>query len=186
MISQMWVELLAPPKNAGWSNVFSSNKLEAEVFKLSFAIYVELFPWSWSQTFPCLETHKWTHQIYIFKVTMYHSPNGNISFPVWVLWNICCYCCSVTKSCPTLCNPMDCSTPGFLVLHYLQSLLKCMSIELVMPSNHLILCHPLLLLPSIFPSIRVFSNESALCIRWPKYWSFSISENSSEYSVAFL
>ena len=56
-----------------------------------------------------------------------------------------------------------------------QSLLKLMSIESVMPSNHLILCHPLLLLPSIFPSIRVFSSESALCIRWPKYWNFSIS-----------
>ena len=56
-----------------------------------------------------------------------------------------------------------------------QSLLKLMSIESVMPSNHLILCCPLLLLPSIFPSIRVFSNESALCIRWPKYWSFSFS-----------
>ena len=54
-----------------------------------------------------------------------------------------------------------------------QSLLKLMSIESVMPSNHLILCHPLLLLPSMFPSIRVFSNESVLCIRWPKYWSFS-------------
>ena len=64
-----------------------------------------------------------------------------------------------------------------------QSLLKFMSIELVMPSNHLVLCHPLLLLPLIFPSIRVFSNESALCIRWPKYWScsFSISP-SNEYS----
>ena len=62
-----------------------------------------------------------------------------------------------------------------------QSLLKLMSIEWVMPSNHLILCRPLLLLPSIFPSIRVFSNESVLCIRWPKDWSFSISP-SNEYS----
>ena len=62
-----------------------------------------------------------------------------------------------------------------------QCLLKLMSIELVMPSNHLILCHPLLLLPSISPSIRVFYNESALYIRWPKYWSFSISP-SNEYS----
>ena len=61
------------------------------------------------------------------------------------------------------------------------SLLKLMSIKLVMPSNHLILCHPLLLLPSIFPSIGFFSNESALCIRWPKYWSLSIS-CSNEYS----
>ena len=64
-----------------------------------------------------------------------------------------------------------------------QSLLKLMSIESVMPSNSLILCHPLLLLPSIFPSIRVFSNESVLCIRWPNYWSFSFSINpSNEYS----
>ena len=64
-----------------------------------------------------------------------------------------------------------------------QSLLKLMSIMLVMPSNHLILCRPLLLLPSIFPSIRVFSNELVLCIRWPKYWSFSFSISpSNEYS----
>ena len=64
-----------------------------------------------------------------------------------------------------------------------QSLPKLMSIESVMPSNHLILCHPLLLLPSIFPSIRVFSNELALCIRWPKYWSFSFNISpSNEYS----
>ena len=64
-----------------------------------------------------------------------------------------------------------------------QSLLKLMSIKLVMPSNHTILCHPLLLLPSVFPGIRVFSNESVLCIRWPKYWSFSFSISpSNEYS----
>ena len=94
---------------------------------------------------------------------------------------MCCY--SVTKSCPTLCNPMDCNTSGFSVLHYLPEFLKFMSIESVMPSNHLILCHPLLFLPSIFPSIRVFSNELALCIRWPKYWSFSFSISpSNEYS----
>ena len=72
--------------------------------------------------------------------------------------------------------------PGFPVLHQnSQSLLKLMSIESVMPSNHLILCHPLFLLPSIFPRIRVFSNESALCIRWPKYCSFNISP-CNEYS----
>ena len=64
-----------------------------------------------------------------------------------------------------------------------QNLLKLMSIESVMPSNHLILCHPFCLLPSIFISIRVFSNESAFCIRWPKYWSFSLSISlSNEYS----
>ena len=73
--------------------------------------------------------------------------------------------------------------PGFPVHPQLQSLLKLMSIDLVMPSNYLILCRPLFLLPSIFPSIRVFSNESALCIRWPKYLSFSFSISpSSEFS----
>ena len=76
---------------------------------------------------------------------------------------------------------MECRNPGFPV-HYLQSLLKLMSIKSVMPSNRLILCHPLLLLPPIFSSIRVFSNELALRIRWPKYWSFSIRP-SSEYSA---
>ena len=78
---------------------------------------------------------------------------------------------SSAQSCPTLCDPMDCSMPGLPV----RSLLKFMSIESVMPSNHLILCCPLLLLPSIFPSIRVFSNESVLYMRWPKYWSCSFS-----------
>ena len=80
---------------------------------------------------------------------------------------------------------MDCRTQGLPVHHqYSQSLLKPMSIESVMPSNHLILCRPLLLLPSIFPSIRVFSNKSVLPIRWPKFWSFSFSISpSNEYSV---
>ena len=78
---------------------------------------------------------------------------------------------------------MDCSTPGFHVHHQLLELTQLMSIESVMPSNHLILCHPLLLPPSVFSSIRVFSNESVLCIRWPKYWSFSFSISPSyEYS----
>ena len=90
---------------------------------------------------------------------------------------------SVAQSCPTLCHPMDCSTSGLPVHHQLWSLLKLMSIKLVMPSNHLNLCRPLLLLPSIFPSIRVFSNESVLCIRWPEYWSFCFSISpSKEYS----
>ena len=74
---------------------------------------------------------------------------------------------------------MDCSTTGFPVHHQLPKLAQFMSIELVMPSNHLILCHPLLLLLSIFPSIRVFSKESLLCIRWPKYWHFSFSISPS-------
>ena len=85
--------------------------------------------------------------------------------------------------CPTLCNPMDCSTQASLSFTISQSLCQLMSTESVMPSSHLILCCLLLLLPTIFPSIRVFSNESALPIRWPKYWSFSFSiRNSNEYS----
>ena len=77
---------------------------------------------------------------------------------------------------------MDCSIPGFPAFHYL-CLLKLMSSESVMPSNHLILCCPFFLPPSIFPNIRVFSSKSALRIRWPKYWSFSLSISpSNEYS----
>ena len=78
------------------------------------------------------------------------------------------YCCSATQLCPTLCSPMDCSTPGFPVHHQLPELAhKLMSIESVIPNNHLIFCHPLLFLPLIFPSIRVFTNELALHIRCP-------------------
>ena len=86
-----------------------------------------------------------------------------------------------TQSCLTLCDPMDCSMPGFPDHHQLPKLIQTHVIQSVMPSNHLILCRFLLLLPSIFPSSRVFSNESVLCIRWPKYWSFSTSP-SNEYS----
>ena len=91
---------------------------------------------------------------------------------------------SVTHSCPTLCDPMDCSThQASLSITNSQSLLKLMSIESVMPVNHLILCRPFLLLPSIFPSIRVFCKELLFCIRQPKYWSFSFSISpSNEYS----
>ena len=74
---------------------------------------------------------------------------------------------------------MDCRMPGSLSITNSRSLLKLTSIELVMPSNHLILCCPPLLLPSIFTSIRVFSNQSVLCIRWPKYWSFSFNISTS-------
>ena len=89
-------------------------------------------------------------------------------------------CCSVAKSCLTLCDPIDGSMPGFSVLHHLPE--PAQTIESVMPSNHLILCRPLLLLPSIFPRIRVFSKVLALHIRWPKYWSFSFSISpSNEY-----
>ena len=90
---------------------------------------------------------------------------------------------SVAQPCPTLCDPMDCSTPGFPVHHQLPELLKLMSIEWVMPSSHFILSHPLLLLPSVFPSIRVFSIDSVLHSRWPKSWGFCFSISPShEYS----
>ena len=83
---------------------------------------------------------------------------------------------SVAQLCPTLCETKDCSTNSW-------SLLKLMAIELVIPSNHLNLCCPLLLPPAVFPSIRVFSNESVLHIRWPMYWSFSFNIiSSNEYS----
>ena len=89
---------------------------------------------------------------------------------------------SGAQLCLTLCDPIDCSTPGFPITNS-WSLLKLKSIKSVMPCNHLILCRPLLLLPSILPNIQVFSNESVLCIRWPKYWSFTFSISpSSEYS----
>ena len=91
-------------------------------------------------------------------------------------------CCTVTQLYRTLCNPLTAAHWASLSFTISQSLLKIMSIKSVMPSNYLILCH-LLLLPSIFPSLRVFSNESALCIRWPKYWSFRFSISpSNEYS----
>ena len=90
---------------------------------------------------------------------------------------------SVAQSCPTLCHPVDCSVPGLPVHHQLLEFTHTLSIESVMPSSCLILCCPLLLPTSIFPSIRVFSNESVLCIRWPKYWSFSFNISpSDEYS----
>ena len=90
---------------------------------------------------------------------------------------------SVAQSCPTLCNPWTAAHQASLSITNSWSSLKLMSIEWMMLSSHLILCHPLLLLPSISPSIRVFSNESALCIAWPKYWSFSFNISpSNEYS----
>ena len=93
-----------------------------------------------------------------------------------------CYCYhSVTQSCPILCDPWTAARQASLSITNSWSLLKPRSIESVMPSNRLILCHPLRLLPSIFSSIRVFSNESASCIRCPKYWSFIINP-SNEYS----
>ena len=105
------------------------------------------------------------------------GPPGAVSRmqPWSVLFSMCqgcgvVVCCSsVAKLCPTLCNPMDCSTAGFPGLPRLPELAQSHVHWSVMPSNHLILCRPLLLLPSVFPSTRVFSSESTLCIRWLKY-----------------
>ena len=90
---------------------------------------------------------------------------------------------SVTQLCPTLCDPVDCSTSGLPIYHQLLEFTQLMSVQAVMPSNHLILCHPLVLPLSILPSLRIFSNESVLCTRWPKDWSFSFNISAStEYS----
>ena len=90
---------------------------------------------------------------------------------------------SVAQSCPTFATPWTAACQASLSITNSQSLHRLVSIESVMPSNHLILCRPLLLLPSIFPSISLFSSESVLCIRWPKYWSFSFSISpSNQYS----
>ena len=98
----------------------------------------------------------------------------------------------ISKSCLILCDPMDCSTPGFPGLHYLLEFTQIHAIGLVMLSNYLILCHPLLL-PSVFPSSRIFSNELTVHIRWTKYWSFSFSISPStedsgliSFRIAFL
>ena len=93
---------------------------------------------------------------------------------------------SVAQSCPTLCDPMTTAHQASLSITNSRSLPKLISIESVMPSNHLILCRPLLLLPSIFPSIRVFFNESALRIRWPKYWRFSFSISPSNKYLGLI
>ena len=93
---------------------------------------------------------------------------------------------SVSQYCPTFCDHMNHGTPGLPVHQELLKSTQPVSILLVMPSNHLILRCPLLLLPSIFPSIRVFSNESALHIRWPKYWSFSLSISPSDEHLGLI
>ena len=134
--------------------------------------YICRFTSIWFSDFPSQSPHHLSLiYSYIFMLSQIFINSTNIQFS------------SVSQSCPTLCDPMNCSLPGLPVHHHLPESPRPMSIESVMPSNHLILCRPLLLLPSIFPSIRIFSNESALHIRWPKYWSFSFSISpSNEYS----
>ena len=115
-----------------------------------------------------VRTHFSQQQGFFWRNTFITDDNKQTSF----------CCCSAAKSSPTLCDPgtAACQAPPSSTVS--RSLLIFMSIELVMPSNHLILCHPLLLLHSIFPSIRVFSNEPALRIEWPKYQSISISPSN--------
>ena len=126
---------------------------------------------------------KQTHKQIVYHNLVIWAPIPKLSFFESSYFHFLNYiyfcCCLVTKLCPTLCDPMNYSTPGFLSFTISQSLLKFMSIESVMPSNHLVLCHPHLLLPSVFLSIRVFSNESALHIMWAKYRCFSFSDNPS-------
>ena len=104
-----------------------------------------------------------------------------LSFPMWEVrvelrpHYITCFVVVQSLSCVQLCNPVDCSPPGFPVLHCLLEFAQTHAIQLVIPSNHLILCLPLLHKPSIFPSIRVFSTESSLHVRWPKYWNFTLA-----------
>ena len=105
-----------------------------------------------------------------------------LTSPLPIDSHICC-CCLVTQLCPTPCDPWAAAGQAYLSFTISWSLLKLKSIESVMPSTYFTLCCPLLLLPSIFPRIRVFSSELALCIRWQKYWSFSFSISPShEYS----
>ena len=132
----------------------------------------------------CLSTKPWCSEtqssliIYSsnkYLLSLHYAPGNVVGWKVHPVWmrrpeykcSFCC--CSVAKSYPALCNPMDCSMPGSLSFTVSQSLVKLISIESVMPFNHLVLCHPLILLPSNFTRIRVFFNELALHIRWPKY-----------------
>ena len=92
----------------------------------------------------------------------------------------------VAQSCPTLCDPMDCSMPRLLSHHQLLEFTQTHVHWVVMPFSHFILCHPLFLSPSIFPSIRVFSNESVLRIRWSKYWSFSFNISPSNEHAGLI
>ena len=106
---------------------------------------------------------------YIRKLQWSRQCDIGIKTGVWIQFSL------VAQSCPTLCDPMNRSTPGLPVHHQLLEFTQTPSIKSVMPSSHLILGHPLLLLPPILPSIIVFSSESTLHMRWPKYWSFSFS-----------
>ena len=114
---------------------------------------------------------------------MFPECRWTVNMIEYLSYNCCCYCSSITKLCPTLCNAMTAACQAFLTITVSWRLPKFMSIELPMPSNHLIPCLPLLLPLSIFPSSRIFSSESVAHISLPKYWNFSFSiSRSNEYS----
>ena len=145
----------------------------------SWALWALVHTHSWlAQPRPKVNTERWTVLLLDLQILSWSHPSGA---SLWLAPTLPSQgrFSSVAQSCPILCNPMDCSTPSLPVHHQLLELAQTISIESMMPSNLLILCHPLLLLPSIFPSIRGFSNESALCIRWPEYWSFNFSISPS-------
>jgi len=126
--------------------------------------------------------HDWAteHSIVIYIIFLIHSP---VDLHLDCFHTFSYHCCSVTQSCLTLGYPINCSTPGFPVLYYITEFPQTHVIELMMPFNHVIFCHLLLFLISIYPRIMDFFSESAVCIRWSKYWSFSFSISpSNEYS----
>ena len=139
-------------------------------------LYMELHTWVWREFSHCL------YYFLCFMLDYIYSA----MFQVWSQHSdlvVLCGCCLVAQSCLTLCDPMNCSSKSFLSFTIYRSLRRLMPIESVMPSKHVILGRPLLLLSSVFPSIRVFSNEPALRLFWPKCWSFSFSISpSNEYS----
>ena len=114
----------------------------------------------------------------LFVIAINRNQDEGSKTGCWIMHLILVQFSSVTQSCPTLCNPMNCNMPGLPVHHQLPESTQIHVIVSAMTSNHLILCRPLLLLSSIFPSIRVFSNESALHIRWTKVLEFQLQHQS--------
>ena len=146
------------------------NTLKEKLSQYPYSSALESFLWILTQTSLRRKTIEWNSHGKVYWVACRPAIWATAQFS------------SVPQLCLTLSDPWTTAHQATLSLTNSQSLLKLMSIELVMPSNHLFLCHPLLLLPSIFPSIRVFSNETVLRIRWPKYWSFNFSISpSNEY-----
>ena len=140
--------------------ILQHNLIESAIYTKSQYIYIY-----WFLLYNCRKSHIFSEPYFLTLLFLFISVQSSLSV--------------MSDSS----QPMDHSTPGFPVHHQLQIMLKLRSIESMIPSNHLILCHPLLFLPSISPSIRVFPNDSLLCIRWSKFWSFSLSIClSNEYS----